>query len=177
MVAMRDKTGLRRHQESEEQEDDAGSAGGQIVTRVKDGASDMARQLKRGVTAVGHTVKEEGEQLYEKQKDGVVSKVRRMGKATRQVAHALHAVKADGLADYADKAAEHVEQATQYLDEADLETVLHDAGDLAREHQAIAVGGLFIVGLALSRFLKASRSHLQEDDEKPDRDLHEPDDE
>jgi hypothetical protein len=172
MVAMRDKSSLQRRKDSDAEDDKAGSTGGQIVTRIKHGASDVAGQLKRGVDAVGQTVKEEGEQLFEKQKDGIVSRVRGFGKATRQVAHALHAVKADGLAEYADRAAEQVEGATRYLKESDLETVIEDAGDLAREHQALAAGGLFLVGFALSRFLKASRSQTQDDD---DRDAGEPD--
>lgn len=169
MVAMRDKSSLQRRRDPDKQDDKTGSAGGQIVTRIKHGASDVAGRLKRGAAAVGQTVKEEGEQLFEKRKDRVVSRVRGFGKATRQVAHALHAVKADGLAEYADRAAEHVEGATQYLEESDLETVVEDAGDLAREHQALAAGGLFLVGFALSRFLKASGSRTQEQEEdEPD---------
>jgi hypothetical protein len=167
MVAMRDRTGLEQKKNAGHDEDKAGARGSQIVARVKDGASDVARQLKRGAGAIGQTVREEGEQLYEKQKDRVVSKVRGFGKVTRQVAHAVRAVKADGVAEYADTAAGKVDEATQYLEESDLETVLNNAGDLAREHQALVAGGLLLTGFAVSRFLKASRARPQEHDSSP----------
>jgi hypothetical protein len=67
-----------------------------------------------------------------------------------------------GVADYADAAAERVEQASEYINEKDLTELLRDAQDAARAHPALAMGGLFVVGFAAARFLKASASRDDE---------------
>jgi hypothetical protein len=188
MVAMRDNRGVRNKNSegnritksgARPNAERAGSSktNSPIVGRVKEGASELAQYVRQGVQAVEQTVKEEGEHLYEKQKDKIISRVGGIGKATRQVAHALHAVKADGLAEYVDSAAEGVEDASHYLEESDLRQVLGDAGDLAREHQALAIGGLFVVGFALSRFLRATGSPPEQSDPLQEADSEEQDEE
>ena len=82
---------------------------------------------------------------------------------TRGAGHALRAVKAEGLADYVDSAAGAVEQLNQYLEERNLAQVIEDAGEVARRHPGMVIGGMFLTGLALGRFLKASESRQGEE--------------
>ena len=130
---------------------------------VKQKAGDMGR-------AISGTVKEEAERLFEEQKGKAASKVKRYGKVIQQAAHALKAVKAQGLAEYADAAAERVEGVTEYLEERNLAQVLQDAGEVARKHPGMTIGGMFIAGFALARFLKASASREDEGDEEEEGD-------
>jgi len=124
---------------------------GAVAGRVKEGAVEMTR-------AVTGTIKEEAERLFDEQKGKAASKVTRYGKAIHQAAHALRAVKAEGLAEYADSAADAVEGLTSYLEERNLAQVLQDAGEVARRHPGMMIGGMFLTGLALALFLKASGS-------------------
>jgi hypothetical protein len=178
MVAMREsrrESGRRQPRRGEE------AGGGEMLSRVKEGASDVAQYVKDGARAarqkvretateatraIKETVQEEAEQMYEKQKDKIVSRVSTAGKVVKQAARALHVMKADALAEYAKQAADRVEDATHYLEEHNLTDVLEDTGDIVRRHQALAVGGMFIAGFALSRFLKASQARHQASEEQ-----------
>ena len=134
----------------------AGEAAGQ----VKEKAADMTR-------AIVETIKEEAERLFDEQKGKAASKVTRYSKAIQQAGHALRAVKAEGMAEFVDEAAEKVEGITDYLEERNLAQVLQDAGEVARRHPGMVLGGMFITGFALARFLKASdsREEGEPDDE------------
>jgi hypothetical protein len=140
-----------------------GAAG--VADYVKDGTRSAAEQVRRTTSevtrAMADAVKEEAETLYEKQKSKAVSRVASLGKVGKQIGHALHAVKADAIAEYVDSAAERVGDATDYLQEQDLMQLVQDAAKAIRQNQALAVGGLFLASFALTRFLKASESRQQ----------------
>jgi hypothetical protein len=125
---------------------------------MKQKAADMAR-------SIAGTIKEEAERLFDEQKGKAASKVTRYGKVIQQAAHALRAVKAEGLAEFVDEAAGNVEGITDYLEERNLAQVLQDAGEVARRHPGMVLGGMFVTGFALARFLKASDSNEEGESE------------
>jgi hypothetical protein len=72
------------------------------------------------------------------------------------VAQELRSQGKDTPARYAEQAAERVQSAGQWLEQADGDQILRDVEGFARRNPwAIAAGGL-VLGLAASRFLKAS---------------------
>jgi hypothetical protein len=76
----------------------------------------------------------------------------------RSVAGELRTQGKDTPARYAEQAAEKVESAGQWLEQADGDQILRDVEDFARRNPwAVAAGGLAL-GLVASRFLKASSS-------------------
>jgi hypothetical protein len=134
---------------------------------VRDGAGGAVEQVKQKAAdvtrAITNTLRDEAERLFDEQKGKAASKVGRYGKMIHQVAHALRAVKADPVAELVDSAGGRVEGLTDYLEERNLAQVLEDAGEVARRHPGMMIGGMFLTGLALARFLKASESR-QEDE-------------
>ena len=139
------------------------------IGSLREGADSAADQVKRKATdvtrAITGTLKEEAERLFDEQKSKAASKVTRYGKVVHQAAHALHAVKADGLADVVDTAAEKIEGITDYIEERNLAQVLEDAGEVARSHPGMMIGGMFLTGFALARFLKAGDDGGEESDD------------
>jgi hypothetical protein len=76
----------------------------------------------------------------------------------RSLADELRGQGKDTPARYAEQAAEKAESAGQWLENADGDQILRDVEDFARRNPwAVAAGGL-VLGLAASRFLKASSS-------------------
>ena len=76
----------------------------------------------------------------------------------RSVAEELRTQGKDTPARYAEQAAEKVQSAGQWLEQKDGDELLLDVEDFARRNPwAVAAGGLML-GLAASRFLKASSS-------------------
>lgn len=140
---------------------------GEAVGRVASGALTTAEQMKQKAAEITEeisgTIKDEAERLFDEQKGKAASKVGRFGKAMHQAAHALHAVKADGVADMVDGAAERVEGLNDYLEERTLAQVLEDVGEVARSHPGMMLGGLFVAGFVGARFLKASASREDSD--------------
>ena len=135
---------------------------GDVVERVASGARTTAEQMKQKAAEITEeitgTIRDEAERLFDEQKGKAASKVNRFGKVMHQAAHALHAVKADGVADMVDGAAGRVEGLNEYLEERTLAQVLEDVGEVARSHPGMMLGGLFLAGFAGARFLKASAS-------------------
>jgi hypothetical protein len=91
----------------------------------------------------------------------------------RSVADELRSQGKDTPARYAEQAAEKVQSAGQWLENADGDQILRDVEDFARRNPwAVAAGGL-VLGLAASRFLKASssqryRTSLSDRDSSPE---------
>lgn len=179
MVAM-SAHGTRR--ESTRHRDDEPDVVEQL-RQLKDRATDVAGAVGRGTREatqqltqtvaemtqeITSTIKEEAERLFDEQKGKAAAKVARYGKAIHQGAHALRAVKAEGLAEYVDSAADGVEGLTDYLEERTLAQVIEDTADVARRHPGITFGGMFLAGLAAARFLKASASRDEAADDGGD---------
>ena len=149
----------------------------QVKRELRDVASDLRsgtrratkqakRQVNEVVRAIVDTVHEEAERLFDAQRDLAASKVERVGKMVHQASHALHAVRMDGVADYIDSAAEQVESLSDYIKERNLNDILQDAGEIVSRNKGLAIGGLFLTGFAVARFLKASEAQAGVDDEE-----------
>jgi hypothetical protein len=79
-----------------------------------------------------------------------------MADDARSVAEHLRSQGKDAPARYAEQAAERVQSAGQWLERSDGDQILRDVENFARRNTwAVAAGGLML-GLAASRFLKAS---------------------
>ena len=109
--------------------------------------------------SLAKSLQQEAEDAFEEKRGTAASKVAKVGKAIGQAAHALHAVKMDGVAEYIDAAAEQFERASDYIKQSDLRRVSDAASEFINRHRAVVAGGLFITGLAVARFLKASADH------------------
>jgi hypothetical protein len=129
---------------------------------VMESAQSVSQQIKETtgeVTgAVFDTLLDEADRLYRKQKKPAISRISNFSKIADRTAHALHAVKADGVAEYVQQAAEQVDGITEYLDDRSLDEILEDVGEIVQKNRALAMGGMFVVGFAVARFLKATAS-------------------
>ena len=74
----------------------------------------------------------------------------------RSVSEALRDQGKDRPAQAVDRLAGYTEQAGDYLRDTDADSMLSDAEDLGRRKPAVVAAGALVLGLAASRFLKAS---------------------
>jgi Mg2+ and Co2+ transporter CorA len=140
-----------------------------LRTTAKRAKKQAKRQVNDVVKAIVETVHEEAERLFDERRDRAAAKVEKLGKMVHQASHALHAVRMDGVADAIDSAGERVESLSEYIKDRNLNDIIQDAGEIVNEHKALAIGGLFITGFAVARFLKASEANLDNaDDEDSD---------
>jgi hypothetical protein len=91
------------------------------------------------------------------------SKRKNLAQGVHKYAEALRAAserlrdEGNVLAEPAQKGAEQLERMSSYLREKELNDFLEDLEAFARRKPEVVFGGLFVVGLATARFLKASR--------------------
>ena len=142
------------------------NAGG-LINRLKGQASGVTDQLKSGARALkdqaaeqagqlGRVIRDEANKLVNDRKVKAATKIHSVGWAAEKAARFLHAGKVDGVAEYVEMAAQSAERASKYLERNDLTEILDDVGELARENPAVVFGGMFLVGIAIGRFLKAA---------------------
>jgi hypothetical protein len=115
------------------------------------GARESARDTLRGGI----------EGLVTQGKDRVVGRLGDLAGSIRHVGDRLSDQQVELLARYADQAATRVEEASDYLRERDLDELLQDTRAFARRRPEIFVGGAFVVGLLVARFLKSSAERVE----------------
>ncbi|RJP22117.1 MAG: hypothetical protein C4520_08650 [Candidatus Abyssobacteria bacterium SURF_5] len=76
--------------------------------------------------------------------------------ALRQAGQSLREKNKASLADYAEKAAERTDDLSHYLREKDIDELIGEVEGFVRRQPWVVVGGAFLAGAMLSRFLKAS---------------------
>ena len=81
-----------------------------------------------------------------------------MSQDVRSVGEHLRSEGRDKPAEFADKAAERAEQIGDYLKRSDGDAILRDAERVGREKPWAVMAGGLLLGIAASRFLKASSS-------------------
>lgn len=125
--------------------------------RVKDAAGQTARDVKQQAGNLASQLTEKGSALVDQQKSWAADLIGDCVAATRRAAQKLHDENDHNLAGYADAFAGGLESTGRYLREQDTRRLVDDAADLARRRPEWVLGGAFVVGLAVARFLKASR--------------------
>lgn len=134
------------------------------VREASSGAVDQAREKASEATDIarekaGQVASRAGEQV----RTQVDERTTQIGGQVRQVAGALRQ-SSDGLRDegqqtaarFTEQAARQVEQLGGYLERVDGDTLMRDIEDFARRRPWLVAGGGLLLGLAASRFLKAS---------------------
>ena len=129
----------------------AKDAAGRLVGQ----ATDQARQLTQQFT---QQVSEQGANMFNDQKSRAAGSLSGIGAALRCAADTLQNEQDKNLSYYASSLADGVESAASYIRDSDARRLMNDAGDFARRRPEWVLGGAFIAGLAIVRFLKASRS-------------------
>jgi hypothetical protein len=101
--------------------------------------------------------------LVAQQKDRVAGQLGSLAGALRDTGHKLDEKDGNAFGQYANRAADKVEQVSKYLRDHEVGDVIRQAETLARRRPDVFLGGTFLAGLLLARFLKASGGHDEGD--------------
>src|SRR5690606_5090337 len=100
---------------------------------------------------------ENAQNMIGQQKQRLCDGITGAAEAARAAAERLEEREDRSIAGYARTAADGLEQVRDYLAAADVNDMLDDVRGFTRRHPEWVLGGLFVAGLAMSRFLKADR--------------------
>ena len=124
--------------------------------QVQEKAQDIAQQAREKTQeAVGQTRSRLSEQVDQRSSQAG-ERVNSTASDMRSVGEELRKQGKDGPGRMVDQAANRVERVGGYLTEADGDRMLRDLEDFGRKQPLAVLAGGFLIGVALSRFLKAS---------------------
>lgn len=134
-------------------------AGGQqgVGQQAKEQVRNLAEEAKRETSRVAGQAGDYVSTLVTRQKDQAADRLGGVAGALRDVANRLQEQdEAAGFGQYATRAADQVDRLSHYLRDRDLNTFFRDTETFARRHPDVFLGGTFLAGLLLARFLKSS---------------------
>ncbi len=140
---------------------DVGSTAKETAQDLKGTAQDVVQQTKETAGQVVDQAKEQATSQLSDRKDQVADSFGSVADALRQASKHLKENEQAPIAQYADKAAERVEQWANHLRGKDVQEIMRDVEDYARRQPALFLGGAFALGLLAARFLK-STAHRDE---------------
>jgi vacuolar-type H+-ATPase subunit E/Vma4 len=131
---------------------------GDASARVKENAQRMREEtMKRSRQAVDRA-KQYSQDALRDQQHRVADSIHGYGSAFHEAAQAFRDENDQNIACYVEAAAEQLDRAADYIGNRSMRDLVDDAHELAQRQPALVVGGAFVAGLAVSRFLKAGRS-------------------
>lgn len=136
---------------------EAGASVKQMAKQTKE------RVLNKGSEAV-HQARDRTRAFADERKSQLGERIHGYGSAVHRAADKLRDEKDANIAHYADMVAERLDQAADYVQSRDPGMMLRDVENAARRRPEIFFGGMFLAGLVLSRFLKASGERSAGDD-------------
>lgn len=129
------------------------SVGQQAKEQVRHLADEARRETSKVAGQAGDYVSG----LVSRQKDQAADRLGGVAGAIRDVGNRLQEQdQAAGVGQYAMRAADQVDRLSRYLRDRDLNTFFRDTETFARRHPDVFLGGTFLAGLLLARFLKSS---------------------
>jgi len=137
-------------------ESDSGLAA--VTGQVKETAKQTLEQGQQVAGQAMDKAKDTVKSQLSNQKEKAVST---LGNFTDALMHTGDQLRQSGqgvFGGYAESLADRVDHVAGYLRENDIDDLAAQAEDFARKQPALFIGGAFIAGVALARFLKSSRS-------------------
>jgi len=128
---------------------------GGVGQQAKEEVRHLADEAKRETSRVANQAGDYVSGLVSRQKDQVADRLGGVAGTIRDVANRLQEEN-QGVGQYATRAADQVDRLSHYLRDRDLNTFFRDTETFARRHPDVFLGGTFLAGLLLARFLKSS---------------------
>jgi hypothetical protein len=113
-------------------------------------------KIKSEATGVAQDAKRQGQEQFEAHKHTAADQTEKLADVVERVAEEFKGQDQPSLADYAGQLAGSMKSFAENLRERSLEDVIRDTQQLARNNPTLFLMGSVAVGIALSRFLKAS---------------------
>jgi len=122
--------------------------------QVRQQSADAARQLAQQ----GRQIADSGRRQLEQGKDAAADQVQQLAQAVNDAAGSLRQGNGS-LAGYANELASGMQRFSQSLRDRSLDDLVAETQDLARRNPTTFLLGSVALGVALSRFMKASAGH------------------
>lgn len=128
----------------------------EFTDRAKQQVQSAADNVREGGRRAADRALEQGSAMFNAQRQRAADELTHFSSAMRRAADELHSDDDHRIAEFAEMAADQVDEAANYMQRREPSAMLNDFEAMARRRPEIVFGGLFIAGLGISRFLKAT---------------------
>jgi hypothetical protein len=123
---------------------------------VKYTARQTGEQIKDTAQSAAEGLRRQGEGFISEKKSQAADELSTLGAAVRSAAEKLRDDDQAPVARYADMAADRLDDVARFIGDSDVGSLVRQVERAARRRPELFLGGMFLVGLGISRFLKAS---------------------
>lgn len=124
-------------------------------------AGEVKEQIQEKASELVSRATEQAQSQIAMQKEKAVNTLGSVAGALRQTSQTLRSQDQAPFAQFADKAAEQIDNLTSYLQNHEPQELLTEVERFARRQPALFIGGAFVLGLLGARFLKSSAESQQ----------------
>ena len=139
---------------------DAAAQAGEKIREVSRQAKDQVVERARETTS---QVQERASTAIAGQKDRVAEQVSVFGQALHRAADTLDENDDQAVGRYVHQAADMIDSCANWLRHKDAAEMVRGCGNFTRRHPELILGGMFLAGVALARFMKASDRRRSEE--------------
>jgi vacuolar-type H+-ATPase subunit H len=155
------KNRLKQHgddakRQAEELSQKAGEKAREAGDSLKRAGRDAAQRASEAARQTGDQVRERASAMMADRKSRLADEVGVFGQALHRAADTLDENDDAALGSYAHQAGDMIDSCARYLRDADPSEVIRGVSNFTRRHPELVLGGLFLAGVSLARFLKAS---------------------
>lgn len=154
------------HHQSEHAKQEVAAAADRLKSQAADlkqsvsqEASQASRKVRRSATEAAERLRDEGLAVFSRQRSAAAEELTHLRDALEAASEKLSEQDDHRVADLTQVAADRLDAVAEYLRQRDLGTLASDLSQAARRRPVLFYGGLFAIGVAASRFLKASSHH------------------
>lgn len=126
---------------------------------LKRAGRDAAERASEAARQTGDQVRERASAIVADRKSRLADEVGVFGEALHRAADTLDENDDAALGSYAHQAGDMIDSCARYLRDADPSEMIRGVSNFTRRHPELVLGGLFLAGVSLARFLKASDRH------------------
>jgi vacuolar-type H+-ATPase subunit H len=133
-------------------QDMAEQVGDEAKQKVSETTAAAKVQAKRVAAQVG----EQAKSTVETRKSDVAQELGSVADVVRQTTYEAGSGTSPTIMEYGQRIADQIEGVSSYLDEHGVEDILSDVQNFGRRKPAVFLGGAFMLGLVVGRFLRSS---------------------
>lgn len=140
----------------------------QVAEKTQEKVSETASMAKEQAKRAASQVTEQAKSTVDTRMTDVAGELGSVANAVRQTSYEIGGEN-ETVARYGERIAEQLEGISSYLNEKGVEDVLTDLQDFARRKPAVFLGGAFMLGMVVGRFLRSSGDRYGYEHEGSDR--------
>jgi hypothetical protein len=134
-----------------------GDQSGVVTEQVRQTAQDAQQATQQAVSQAVDTARQQATTTLAQRKSTATQTLSKAADALQQSSQQLQSQNEGMAAQAIDTVAQRLQGAAGYLENRDIGQLLGEAEDFTRRNTALVLGGAFLVGLGLARFLKSSQ--------------------